>query len=118
MSAIIAVFLWFVITSICIVDLMGTQAVLIKCVRTLQDGMSDLYDYIYEPFSATQISLSAETQELVEDLRWKHYPFIAYGSDIEWTWEQSYPYIMFEDGILYIVDEDVTWFIEMQRKEE
>ena len=62
---------------------------------------------------------SDETQELVEDLRWKHYPFSCYVEqpDIEW-WAQRYPYIWFEDGTFYVTTEDVTWFIEMQRKEE
>ena len=61
--------------------------------------------------------LSDETKELVEDLRWKHYPSWVMDDIDEW-WAQSYPYIKFDDGILYIVDDDVTWFIEMQRKEE
>lgn len=67
-------------------------------------------------FSPAEAKLSDETLEIVEDLRWKHYPFASGFTqpDIEW-WAQQYPYIKFEDGILYIVDENVTWFVEMEK---
>ena len=60
--------------------------------------------------------LSEETKEIVEDLRWKHYPFFyTIDDDIEWTWEQSYPYISFEGGTLYVTTQDGKWFIEMEK---
>ena len=69
-------------------------------------------------FSPAEAKLSDETKELVEDLRWKHYPFFyTYNDDTVWIWEQQYPYIKFEDGILYMVDEDVAWFVEMEKLE-
>lgn len=134
---IVAFVLWTVLISIGVVDLYDTQNVLIDCVDTLQDGMSYLYDTVFDitidpqviPYlipeqdtkdilGIEQVSLSDEAKELVEDLRWKHYPFWVQADILDEWWVQQYPYIKFEDGILYIVDEDVTWFIEMQRKEE
>lgn len=69
-----------------------------------------------------QAGLSDETQELVEDLRWKHYGYSSlyatsdtiFYDPVDYTWTS----IWFEDGVLYIKTQDGTWFVEMQRKEE
>ena len=89
----------------------------VDCIETLQECVNDIYDFILEPYEVMQVSRSDETQELVEDLRWKHYPFYTM-ADMDIVWEQQYPYVWFEDGALYVATEDDVWFIEMKRKED
>lgn len=116
--AIVLMFIWLTAISFGIVDLYAIQGYLVDSLIVVQDSVSDIYDYILGSFETTQVSLSDETKELVEDLRWKHYPSWVQADILDEWWVQQYPYIKFEDGVLYIVDKDVTWFVEMQRKEE
>lgn len=119
--ALAAILAWATVTTYNVASLMNRQAILVDSIIVLQDSLSDLYDYVLEPFNATLVSLSDETKELVENLRWKHYGYgTLYCSDesvvryVEPEWESLY----FEDGTLYVETKDGTWFIEMQRKED
>ena len=67
--------------------------------------------------------LSNETEELVNDLRWKHSGFITtetqniieYDSNIVYEWWS----MTFDDetGILYVETQDGKWFVEMKAVE-
>ena len=109
----------FIFLNFIVMNLWDTQDHLIDSVIVLQDSLSDLYDYVLEPFETTQVSLSDETRELVDGLWWKHYGgsltgnVISYDPLSYWSWSMS-----FDNGILTIETSDGTWFIEMQRKEE
>jgi len=114
----LAAALWMLVISLAIIDLYAIQDYFGKALVDVWNEISDLYDFVLEPYEAKQTSLSSETQELVEDLRWKHYPFFyAVGVDDWVVWEQSYPYISWEDGVLYVTTEDEKWLIQMEKME-
>ena len=65
--------------------------------------------------------LSDETQELVDDLRWKHYGYVTLYSDSTITIDYTdyYQWTMyFEDGKLFMETLDGKWFIEMEKMKE
>ena len=116
---IFAFVLWMVVISACVVCLYDTQSTLIASVKILWNDVDSLYDYIYEPFSVNQVSLSDETKDLVEDLRWKHYGHgtLYATSDNFIGWNRDFLSIFAKDGILYVETQDGQWFIDMQEVE-
>ena len=118
--AFVAFVLWCILISICVVDLYTIQEHMIDSLIVVQDSLNDLYDYILEPFRATQVSLSDETKGLVEDLRTKHYGLGTFYCSDAMIADFVYDWwgMTFEDGILYIETQNGEWFIEMKRKED
>lgn len=128
---IFAFVIWMILISTCVVDLIDSVIVLQNVTSDLQGYMLDIIVYpqvapYFVPGQDSEdilgielVSLSDETKEIVEDLRWKHNPFLVYDDSIEVVWQDYWSWhIYFEDGTFYVETQDSTWFIEMQRKEE
>jgi len=117
----LAAALWMLVISFAILEIYATQDYFGKALVDIWNEIDEMYDYILEPFNATQVSLSDETQGLVEDLRRKHYPFFYTGDTLYFTditWTSDFLSIKVEGNELIIETQDGKWFIEMQRKEE
>ena len=67
--------------------------------------------------------LSDETQELVEDLRWKHYGYgsltcldcVSFVNDTAISWSGYTWSFWFKDGKLFVETQDGKWFIKMEK---